>query len=394
MFTISRRGFLAAGSVAAAGSIIPNVYPAWAATPLKLGLILPFSSVYAKLGEEIAQGLELALAEEGGTVAGRSVEVIKQDTEVNPKTAIQGANRLVKQEAVDFLVGPVSSAVAAAIRNVAHNGRTHLIVANAGHDGLSQGLCSPFIYRTSFSNWQVSAPMGTWMYKQGIRRVMLAASNYAGGTLMLKHFSESFQEAGGEIAGEVLPDLKEIQYAPFLEQIRNSGAEAVFCFFAGNAAVEFVKQYSQFGLQGNIPLYGCGFLTTSDVRPAQGEASEGIRTTLHYAETLDNPQNTAFRQAFQDRYGSAPSLYAVQGYDSGRAIVEALKTTDGNTEDKEALSRALDGIALDSPRGRMAFSRNHDPVQDIYVLEVQNGQNVVIDTAAKSLTTPTTDCTL
>ncbi|NEU36557.1 ABC transporter, partial [bacterium LRH843] len=77
--------------------------------------------------------------------------------------------------------------VAAAIRNVAHNGRTHLIVANAGHDGLSQGLCSPFIYRTSFSNWQVSAPMGTWMYKQGIRRVMLAASNYAGGTLMLKH---------------------------------------------------------------------------------------------------------------------------------------------------------------------------------------------------------------
>lgn len=394
MFKFSRRGFLAAGTVAAAGSFIPNVYPVRAATPLKLGLVLPYSSVYARLGEEITRGLELALAEEGDAVAGRSVELIRQDTEVNPKTAIQGANRLVKQEGVDFLVGPVSSAVAAAIRNVAHNGRTHLIVANAGHDGLSRDLCSPFIYRTSFSNWQVSAPMGDWMYKQSIRRVMLAASNYAGGTLMLKHFSERFQAAGGEIAGEVLPDLKEIQYAPFLEQIRSSGAEAVFCFFAGNAAVEFVKQYSQFGLQGQIPLYGCGFLTTSDVRPAQGEASEGVRTTLHYAETLENPQNVAFRQAFQDRYRSTPSLYAVQGYDSGRAIVEALKVTDGNTDDKDALSRALDGVVLDSPRGRMSFSPNHDPVQDVYVLEVQNGQNVVIDTAAKGLATPTDGCSL
>ena len=394
MFTISRRRFLAAGAMAATSGLVSNVYPVRAATPLKLGLILPFSSVYAKLGEEITRGLELALSEEGSAIAGRPFELIRQDTEVNPKTAIQGASRLIKQENVDFLVGPVSSAVAAAIRNVAHNGRTHLMVANAGHDGLSRDLCSPFIYRTSFSNWQVSAPMGDWMYKQGIRRVMLAASNYAGGTLMLKHFTESFQAAGGEIVGQVLPDLKEIQYAPFLEKIRASGAEAVFCFFAGNAAVEFVKQYSQFGLQGKIPLYGCGFLTTSDVRPAQGEASEGIRTTLHYAETLDNPQNTAFRQAFQDRYGSAPSLYAVQGYDSGRAIVEALKSTDGNTEDKEALSKALDGITLNSPRGRMSFSSNHDPVQDIYVLEVKDGKNVVIDTAAKNLSTPKDGCSL
>jgi len=268
------------------------------------------------------------------------------------------------------------------------------MVANAGHDGLSRDLCSPFIYRTSFSNWQVSAPMGDWMYKQGIRKVMLAASNYAGGTLMLKHFSDQFKAAGGEIVGEVLPDLKEIQYAPFLEKIRGSGAEAVFCFFAGNAAVEFVKQYSQFGLQGEIPLYGCGFLTTSDVRKAQGAAAEGIRTTLHYAETLDNPANATFRKSFTDKFGSEPSLYAVQGYDTGRAIIAALDRTDGNTEDKEALSAALDAVQLDSPRGHMSFSSNHDPVQNIYVLEVKDGQNAVIDIAAENLQSPSDGCTL
>ena len=176
---------------------LPMVLMSWAgyaAEPVKLGLVLPYSAVYASLGNDITNGLELALSEVNYQVAGRPIEVLKQDSQVSPKVGLQITKKFIQQDKVDFLVGPVASHVANAMRKAAHDSKTFMIIANAGSVVLTRELCSPYIFRTSFSNWQPNYPMGIWMAREeGIKRVAILAPNYAAGRQMMEAFKEGFR---------------------------------------------------------------------------------------------------------------------------------------------------------------------------------------------------------
>jgi branched-chain amino acid transport system substrate-binding protein len=281
-----------------------------------------------------------------------------------------------------------------------HSTKTILIVSNAGADDISRGRCSRWIFRASFSNWQPCQPMGGWVAKHVAKDVFQIAPNYQAGKDMMAAFRETFVPAGGKVLAEDYPKLGETDYAPYLTKIKQSGAKTVFAFFSGSDAVNFVKQYDQFGLKGAVKLTGAGFLTEPDVLPAQGPSALGIITGHFYTPLLDNPTNQRFVKDFREKFGGKmPDGFACQGYDTAEVILRALKAVNGNTQDKAKLVDVIGKVEFDSPRGRFRFDpKTQNVIQPyIYVREVKEVagglNNVVIDRIA-DVRDPGTGCTL
>lgn len=401
MDQVTRRRFLQTASMAAAGAAVgPWVLRAHAQSgPVKIGILLPYTGVYAVLGESITQAMELVFAHENWTVAGRKIELIKEDTEAKPPVGVRKADKLIDSDRVDILTGPVHSGVLAGIRDKVHNSKTILIVSNAGADQISRERCSRWIFRTSFSNWQPCQPMGGWVAKNISKEVFQIAPNYQAGKDMMAAFRETFLPAGGKVIAEDYPKLGETDYAPYLTKIKQSGAKAVFAFFSGSDAVIFVKQFDQFGLKESVKLTGAGFLTEPDVLPAQGKSALGVITGHFYTPLLDNPTNQRFVKEFKEKYNKSTDGFAVQGYDTAEVIIRALKAVNGNTQDKMKLVEAIAKVEFDSPRGRFRFDpKTQNVIQPfIYVREVREVagglNNVVIDKIA-DVRDPGTGCTL
>ena len=402
MSQVTRRTFLGAATVTAASMAVgPWVARAGAqGAPLKVGLVLPYTGVYAVLGESITQAMELVFAREGGMVAGRKIEMIKEDDEMKPPVGVRKTEKLIDSDKVDILTGPVHSGILMGMRDKVHNSKTVLIVSNAGADAISRDRCSRWIFRTSFSNWQPCQPMGGWVAKNVSKEVFQIAPNYQAGKDMMAAFRETFLPAGGKVVAEDYPKLGETDYAPYLTKIKQSGAKAVFAFFSGTDAVNFVKQYDQFGLKQSIKLTGAGFLTEPDVLPAQGGAAVGVITGHFYTPLLDNPTNHRFVKEFREKFfGKVPDGFACQGYDTAEVIVRAVKAVNGNTQDKDKLVEAIAKVEFESPRGHFRFDpKTHNVVQPfIYIREVREVygglNNVPIDKVA-DVKDPGTGCTL
>ncbi len=402
MSSLTRRKFLAGASAAAGVAAGPWVLRSHAqGGPIKIGVVLPYTGVYAVLGESITQAMELVFARENWTVAGRKIEMIKEDDEMKPPVGVRKTEKLIDSDKVDILTGPVHSGILMGMRDKVHNSKTILIVSNAGADAISRERCSKWIFRTSFSNWQPCQPMGGWVAKNVSKEVFQIAPNYQAGKDMMAAFRETFVPAGGKVIVEDYPKLGETDYAPYLTKIKNSGAKAVFAFFSGTDAVNFVKQYDQFGLKGSVKLTGAGFLTEPDVLPAQGNSALGILTGHFYTPVLDNPVNQRFVKEFKEKFGGKmPDGFACQGYDTAEVIVRALKAVNGNTQDKDKLVAVIAKTEFDSPRGRFRFDpKTQNIIQPfIYVREVREVAgfgltNVPIDKVA-DVRDPGTGCTL
>jgi branched-chain amino acid transport system substrate-binding protein len=399
--SLNRRTFLTGAAAAAGVAAGPGVLKSHAqGGPIKIGVVLPYTGVYAVLGESITQGMELVFGRENWTVAGRKIEMIKEDDEMQPPVGIRKTTKLIDSDKVDILTGPVHSGILMGMRDKVHTSKTILIVSNAGADAISRERCSKWIFRASFSNWQPNQPMGGWVAKNVSKDVFITAPNYAAGKDQLNAFKETFVPAGGKLVGEDYPKLGETDYAPYLTKIRQSGAKACYAFFSGSDAVNFVKQYDQFGLKQSVKLCGAGFLTEPDVLPAQGASALGIITGHFYTPLLDNPVNQRFVKEFREKFGNKmPDGFACQGYDTAETIVRALKAVNGNTQDKEKLVAVIEKTEFDSPRGRFRFDpKTHNVIQPfIYVREVKEVSgglnNVVIDKIA-NVTDPGTGCTL
>jgi branched-chain amino acid transport system substrate-binding protein len=404
MKEVTRRKFLATASVAAAGAAAgPWVLRAQAqseAAPVKIGVVVPYTGVYAELGVSITQGMRVVFARENDRVAGRKILMIQEDDEMKPPVGIRKTEKLIDSDKVDILTGPVHSGILMGMRDKVHNSKTILIVSNAGADAISRERCSKWIFRASFSNWQPNQPMGGWVAKNISKEVFLIAPNYQAGKDMMEAFKETFVKAGGKVVAEDYPKLGETDYAPYLTKIKQSGVKAVYCFFSGTDAVNFVKQFDQFGLKKTIKLTGAGFLTEPDALPAQGQSALGIITGHFYSPLLENPTNKKFVKDFRGLYGGkVPDGFACQGYDTAEVIVRALRAVNGNTQDKDKLVDAIAKVEFESPRGHFRFDpKTHNVIQPfIYIREVKETalglNNVPIDKVA-DVRDPGTGCTL
>ena len=296
-------------------------------------------------------------------------------------------------EKVDVLIGTVHSGVAMAMAKVAREEETLMICPNAGADAITRAACAPNIFRTSFSNWQPSYPMGKVMYDKGHRNVIVMAWKYAAGEESIGGFKEGFTAAGGKIAKEIWVPFPDAEFQANLTDIANTKPDAVFVFFAGGGAAKFVKDYHAAGLRNSIPLYGSGFLTDG-VLKAQGEAAQGLLTTLHYADGLDNPVDKKFREAFPKMTNRPADVYAVQGYDTGLLLASALDAVKGDVKAKKQIIASMEGAEIDSPRGKWKMSKAHNPIQDFYLREAKGEENRYVSVAHKALSDPGTGCKL
>lgn len=392
---ISRRellkGTAAAAGIATASSFVPTRFAIGGTAKVKVGILLPYTGTYAKLGTNIKNALQLRIAEEGGKLGGREVEFVNIDSEAKPPKASELTTKLIKKEKVDFLVGPVHSVVGMAMVKMARKAGLITVIPNAGANQLTDDLCAPNIFRTSFSSYQPGFTGGNAMLDDGHENVVLMYWNYGFGKQVAAAFKQSFTAGGGKIVKEIPTPFPKVDFQAYLTELAALKPEAVYTFYAGGGAVKFVKDYAAAGLKRSIPLYGAGFLTEG-VTGAQGAAAEGVRTTLHYADTLDNPANIRFRASFKKATGVDADVYAVQGYDAGDLLVQGMAAVKGDVGARGDMIKAMETATIDSPRGKFTFSKSHNPIQDVYLREVVNGKNEVVRVAQKAVEDPAKSC--
>lgn len=393
--TLSRRGFLATSTagIAFGTGFGSSRFAIGQTAKIRIGLLLPYTGTYAALGHNITDAMKLAFARAGNKLGGREIALVQVDSEADPAKAPANTTKLIVGEKVDFLTGPVHSGVAMAMVKIAREEGTITIISNAGANAVTREMCAPNVFRTSFSNWQACYPMGSEMVKRGHKRAVSITWNYAAGKEMIGAFREGYEKNGGTVAKEILVPFPHVEFQANLTEIASLKPEAVYAFFAGAGAIKFVKDYAEAGLKGRIPLYGAGFLTDGTL-PAQGPAAEGILTTLHYADSLDVPANLRFREDFKKATGREADVYAVQGYDTAQLLIQAMEKVKGDTRAIKALVAAMEAVEFDSPRGRWTFSKSHNPVQDVYLRQVRNGDNSVVGVAQKAVADPGTGCSV
>ena len=340
---------------------------------LRIGVVLPYSGVYAQLGEDITNGMLLYLEEVRGQVAGRPIQLIREDETADPGTALRKVTKLVEQDRVDILTGLVSTASAYAVRDYVHSAKSILIVSNAGGNALTRERKSPYIFRTSFTSWQISFPLGRWVGERVGKRAAILAADYAFGRESVAAFKESFLGAGGQVVDEVYTPLGSTDFSSAITRLVRSRPEVIYGFLAGSDAVIFLKQFAQFGLKGRIPIATTGFTTEEDVIQAVGRDAEGAYSSLHWAVRLATPANQRFVQAYRRRFNRVPSVYSVQGYDTARVIVEAVSALEGDTRNKDRLIESLRAVRFVSPRGQFEFDPgSHHVIQNIYIRQVRD----------------------
>ena len=373
------------GKLLAVASILTLSANVVKAEDYKVGVLLPFSGVFAALGAHIENGFKLGLEHFGGELGSDKITLLRADTEANPAGSLAKAKKMVLQDKADVLMGIVSSAVLGGMRDFVHGSKTPLVVANAGNDLMTGKKCSPYITRISFSNSMLNRPMGPWMVKQGIKTAYLMAPDYAAGHQMMDAFRSTFEKAGGKVIGEAYPPLKgPKEYGSYIAAAKAAKPDAVFTFFAGGGAIAFVKQYHAFGLKSEIPLYGAGFLTSAAYVHVEGEAADGITSSLHYVPSLDNPEN----KRFQDAYGAAHegktgSEFAVAGYDAARVIIEAIKASGG---DKKQFKSMLKQVKFNGPRGPLQIDpATNNVIQNIYIYKNEFKDGKVVQTVLDTI---------
>jgi len=387
MNTPSRRKVLSqrAALIGAASTGLGLTQQAVAQTgKLRVGLMLPYTGTFEQLGVAIENGFSMAINDQGGKLGGREIEFFKVDDESEPSKGIENANKLVQRDKVDVLVGTVHSGVQMGIHKVARDTGVLSLIPNAGVHVATRAQCAPNVFRTSFSNSQPTRALGAAMVAKGHKKAVWITWKYAAGDEAFEGFKEGYLAAGGTIVKEMGLPFPNVEFQALLTEIAALKPDAVACFFAGGGAAKFMRDYAAAGLQGKIPLYGSGFLTEG-VIDAAGPAANGVITTMHYADGLDNPRNKAFRLAYAKTFKMQPDVYAVQGYDTGLLLIQGMNAVKGDINNKVALYKAMEAATIDSPRGKWTMSKAHNPVQDIYLRVVENKENKVIGVAAKAL---------
>jgi branched-chain amino acid transport system substrate-binding protein len=375
----------------AALALGPLPVRAQAQPKLKVGFMLPYTGTFAPLGVAIENGFRLQLAEQGGKLGGREVEIVKVDDESDPSKATDNVNKLIKRDEVDVIVGTVHSGVAMAMAKVAKDTNTLLIVPNAGADAVTGPMCAPNIFRSSFTNWQPAYAMGEVAAKRGHKKVITMTWKYAAGDESVNGFKEAFEKGGGQVVKGLNLPFPGVEFQALLTEIASARPDAVYAFFSGGGAVKFLKDYAAAGLSKSIPLYGPGFLTDG-VLEAAGDVAQGMITTLHYADGLNTPRDNAFRLAYAKTYKLQPDVFAVQGYDAAQMLAAGLKAVNGDTTKRAQLVAGIENAQIESPRGPFKLSKSHNPVQDIYIRKVEGKVNQVTGVAIKGLADPGRGC--
>jgi branched-chain amino acid transport system substrate-binding protein len=369
-FVTTRRRFLSALAATAVGASAPRV--AWAADPLKIGLILPLTGPFASTGRQIEAACRLYIARNGDTVAGRKVElIVKDDTGLAPETTKRIAQDLVVQERVNILAGFGLTPLALAAAPVATEAKVPMIVMGAATSIIPTR--SPFIVRAGFTLPQVSAPMAEWALKNNIKSAVTLVTDYGPGLDAAKTFVKRFTDGGGKVLESLRTPLQNPDFAPFLQRAKDAKPDALFVFVPSGQGTAVMKQFAERGLAAaGIKLICTGDVLDDDLMDAIGAPALGVVSSHHYSAAHPSPENKAYVEAFMKaNNGMRPNFHSLGGYDGMHLIYEAEKKT-GGSNDGEKLVDAMTGLAWTSPRGPMSIDpATRDVVQTVYIRRVE-----------------------
>lgn len=366
---------LAAGcSASASGAELPKPQP------VLIGQMTAQTGQLAPVGKEQREGFDLYLDLHGGKLGGHPVKLTKVDDSLDPTVGRKIVTGLIQKDKVDVVTGIAGSPVLLAIKNLVNKDRVPVVSSNAG--AAMKG--GDYIWSTSYLTGSRDEMLGTYMAKT-VKSVYVIAPDFVSGKLIAGDFMKGYKEAGGTIAGQSYPPLTAVDFTQQMEQVRESGAQAIFAFNAGATAVPLLEAFAKSGLKSEgVSLYGDGALTEgTSLLPAVGKAAEGVYTVSNYSPTLDNEQNRSFVSEYQRRYGTQPSEYVMMAYDAAAVLNGALATIKGDVT-PERIQRAIAGLGMiDSPRGSWMFNAEQRPVQPVYLRQVRlDGtvySNVVLD---------------
>lgn len=342
-------------------------FPAMATEPVKIGMVTTLSTKAGYLGEDIRDGFQLAIDQEGGKLGGIAVDLMVEDDGRKPEKGKQIAERFIKKDKVQILTGIVFSNVAMAVVPKVVRQDVVYLSTNAAPSKLAGKGCNSNYFSVSYQNDNLDEVVGKYVSEVGHKNVYLLAPNYPAGKDHLAGFKRFFM---GKIAGEVYTKLGQSDYAAEIATLRAAKPDAVFFFLPGGMGINFLKQYSQAGLAKEIPVYGPAFSFDERILKAVGPAALGVKNGSQWTHDLDNPANIQFVEAYQKAYGRMPTLYASQGYDTARLIGSALKSVQGDLKNLDAFKAAVKKADFESVRGNFSFGNNQHPVQDLYIREV------------------------
>jgi branched-chain amino acid transport system substrate-binding protein len=364
----------------AGATVLALANPAVAGDTIKIGFVSTFSGPTAVIGNDMRNSFELALDHMGRKMGGKPVEVIYEDDGQKPDVGKQKTEKLVQSDHVDFIAGYIWSNVLLASLKTAVDAQTFLISANAGPSQLAGELCSPYVFSTSWQNDQTPAAMGLYMNQKGVKSVFLIGPNYAAGKDMLAGLKITYK---GQIVGEEYtrwPD--QLDFSAELSKARASGAKSIFVFYPGGAGVQFVTQYTQSGLKGQIPLYQVFTIDELSI-PRLKELSMGIPGAQEWVNDLPNDTNKKFVADYIAKYKLRPSYYGAQTYDAAGLINSAITAVKGDLSQKDAMRKEMEKADFKSVRGHFTYGNNHMPIENFYLQDVvKQGDDYVLKTVA------------
>ena len=341
--------------------------PAWAQQPVKIGFVSTFSGPTAVIGNDMRNSFELALDHLGRKMAGKPVEVIYEDDQQKPEVGVQKSQKLVESDKVDFVIGYIWSNVLLASLKPVVDSQTFLISANAGPSQIAGEQCSPFFFSTSWQNDQTPQAMGTYMTQKGVKTAFLIGPNYAAGKDMLTGVRTTFK---GQVIGEELtkwPD--QLDFSTELSKVRAARPEAVFVFYPGAAGVQFLTQYAQSGLKGQIPLY-TAFTIDAITLPLQKDLALGVPGAQEWVNDLPNDANKKFVADFRAKHKNYPSFYGAQSYDAANFVNSTVVAVNGDLSKKDAMRAEMRKAHYASVRGPYKYGNNQFPIQNFYLQDV------------------------
>jgi len=331
---------------------------------VKIGFISTFTGPPAAIGNDMKNSFELALDHHGRKLGGLPVEVIYADDQTKPEVGVQKTQELIESNHVDFVVGYIWSNVLLASLKPLVDSKTMTVVTNAGASPFAGELCSPYAFSTSWQNDQTPAAVGLYMNQKNVKSAFLIGPNYAAGKDMLAGVQQTFK---GQIVGQELtrwPD--QLDFSAELSKARAAKPDAIFAFYPGGAGVQFVTQYVQAGLRGQIPLYTA--FTIDDLSlPRLKDLAVGVPGAQEWVNDLPNPTNQKFVTDYRAKYNASPSFYGAQTYDAVGLIDSAITAVKGDLSNKEGMRKEMEKADFKSVRGSFKFGNNHIPIQNFYL---------------------------
>ena len=353
---------------------------------IKIGVLVPLTGAFAALGVDGMEGTKMAFEEIDYTIGGRKVELFFEDTAADPDLCIQKTSRLVEREGVDLILGPLSGGEATALKGYADRiPDTTIIVAGAASEDVTMRGVPDNIFRTAYTGAQTMFAFGDYAYDVlGYRKVVTLAEDYDFPFSQVGGFMLNFVRKGGEVSDRLWVNVGTQDYSSIIAQIPQD-ADAIYVALGGTDAINFIKQFNDFGYGDKIDILG-GSITvdTSIISTEAGAFLEGVYSGSHYAQVLPYPEFEKFDSDYNERFGRPSSLFAADYYIGAKVAIAAMEAVGGNVEDQAAYRAALLKVEMDTPRGPFKFDEYHNVIEHVYINQVQNVdgvlRNVVVET--------------